>query len=293
MKGNPAPDATAEPGRAGPVAPAPPGHPDSAAALPGDLDDTAALPGTIWIASDIHLGAAVPRTASAFYAFLAQARAQAQALILLGDIFDAWIGDDHALDHPPAWLQAALGALRQTAATIPLWLISGNRDFLMGEALAQALGARLVRAPLRLATDAGPILLAHGDEYCTDDPAYQRFRRIVHTRWIQRLFLALPLQLRRAIARWARQRSRQAHGHKTLQMMDVNAQAVAQALAAAGCLVLIHGHTHRPAVHRVSLNGHEGWRYVLPDWEFDHAQPVRGGWISVDGEGIRAHQWRD
>jgi len=252
----------------------------------------AALPGDLWIASDIHLGAAVPRTSRAFYDFLALARARAQALILCGDIFDAWIGDDHALSEPPAWLNAALDELRRTAQAIPLWLIRGNRDFLMGETLARALGARLIEAPVRLDTDAGPILLAHGDEYCTDDAAYQRFRRVVHTPWIQSVFLALPLVSRRAIANWARNRSRQARHGKSMRIMDVNADAILQALRSSGCDVMIHGHTHRPAVHELNLDGRPARRYVLPDWEFDHAGEPRGGWISISAaQGVQLHPW--
>src|SRR5690606_10130653 len=142
-----------------------------------------AIPGVLWVASDIHLGTAVPQTARAFYAFLEQARHQADALILCGDIFDAWIGDDPALCTPPGWLAQALAQLRATAQAMPLYLVRGNRDFLMGQALADALGARLLDAPAVLDTDAGAILLAHGDEFCTDDLAYQRFRRIVRTAW--------------------------------------------------------------------------------------------------------------
>ncbi|MFT0533114.1 UDP-2,3-diacylglucosamine diphosphatase [Castellaniella hirudinis] len=245
----------------------------------------------MWLAADIHLGAEVPRTNRAFYDFLALARRQAQGLILCGDIFDAWIGDDHALNHPPDWLAEALRELRLTAQAIPLWLMHGNRDFLLGPALAEALGARLAAAPLRLDTAAGPVLLAHGDEYCTDDVQYQRFRAVVRTRWVQHLFLALPLGLRRAIARRARAHSRQAHAGKPPRIMDVNATAVAQALRAADCTVLIHGHTHRPAIHALRFHGRDGQRFVLPDWEFDHAQPPRGGWISLDGQGIQMHTW--
>lgn len=247
--------------------------------------------GNLWIASDIHLGAGVPRTNRAFYDFLALARGRADSLILCGDIFDAWIGDDHGLHNPPGWLAQALHELRLTAQAIPLWLMRGNRDFLLGPALAQALGAQLMPAPTRLDSDAGLILLAHGDEYCTDDLGYQRFRRIVHTGWIQRLFLALPLRLRRSIACWARARSRRARGHKPAYIMDVNAAAIAQALKAADCLVLIHGHTHRPAAHTIMLGEQAGQRHVLPDWDFDHARPTRGGWISVTTDGIQQHPW--
>lgn len=246
-----------------------------------------AIPGTLWVASDIHLGAAVPKTASAFYSFLERARHEADALILCGDIFDAWIGDDHALREPPDWLARAMAELRATAHTTPLWLVHGNRDFLMGRALADALGARLLATPAVLDTDAGPVLLAHGDEFCTDDLAYQRFRRIVHTPWIQRMFLGLPLRLRRMIAARARARSRQSRSTKSMTIMDVNPASVAQALRAAGCTTLIHGHTHRPAVHTLDLDGQTAHRHVLPDWEFDHDAPARGGWIAIDGQGIR------
>jgi len=248
------------------------------------------LPGILWIASDIHLGAGVPHTARAFYAFLGQARQQAQALILCGDLFDAWIGDDHALRHPPAWLAEATHELRLTARAVPLWLVHGNRDFLMGQALARALGAQLLAAPVRLNTDAGPILLAHGDEYCTDDRAYQRYRRIVRTPWVQRAFLSLPLAARRRIADWARMHSHQAQRQKSLQIMDVNPAAVARALQAARCKVLIHGHTHRPATHVLDLHGRIAHRHVLPDWDFDQAQPARGGWITVSAHGIHPRQ---
>lgn len=243
--------------------------------------------GTLWVASDIHLGENVPRTARAFYEFLAQARRDADALILCGDIFDAWIGDDHALRQPPEWLAQAIGQLRDTARTIPLWLVHGNRDFLMGPALTQALGAQLLTTATYLDTDAGGILLAHGDEYCMDDAHYQRFRRFVHTPWIQSVFLALPLSLRRAIARGTRARSRQARYRKTQQVMDVQPRAIEQALREAGCTQMIHGHTHRPAVHDILVDGHAARRYVLPDWECDQADPERGGWIEVDARGIR------
>lgn len=250
-----------------------------------------ALRGTVWIASDIHLGEAVPKTALAFYDFLELARRHADALILCGDLFDAWIGDDHALRDPPGWLAGAQAELRATAQAIPLWLAHGNRDFLMGRALADALGARLLDTPTVLHTDAGPILLAHGDEYCTDDLAYQRFRRIVRTPWIQKAFLALPLGVRRAIAARARARSRQARRTKTMAIMDVNPAAIGQALRAAGCQTLIHGHTHRPALHALTLDdGRTARRYVLPDWDFDHAAAPRGGWIEIDAAGIRASE---
>ncbi|MFA5662794.1 UDP-2,3-diacylglucosamine diphosphatase [Castellaniella sp.] len=251
--------------------------------------NTLVLPGTIWLAADVHLGEHGPQTARAFSRFLQAASGQADALILCGDLFDAWIGDDDALRYPPAWLQAAVQALRQAAAAVPLYLMHGNRDFLMGPALASYLGAHLLAAPLRLQTDAGPLLLAHGDEYCVDDVGYQRFRRIVRQAWVQRLFLKLPLAWRRAAARQARQRSQRAQRAKTMQIMDVNPRAVSAALRIAGCTTLVHGHTHRPAVHRFELDGQPAQRHVLPDWMHEPPGPSRGGWITIDGGGLTLH----
>lgn len=245
-----------------------------------------ALPGRVWIASDIHLGEHNPGTAAAFSRFLQRARHEADALVLCGDIFEAWIGDDHALNAPPAWLGQALAALRDTARDIPLWLGRGNRDFLMGPALARSLGAQLLDDEVLLSTEAGTVLLAHGDQYCTDDPAYQRLRRIVRTAWVQRAFLALPLAWRRRIGAWARARSRQARGAKPMAIMDVNPQAVAAALSAADCQVMIHGHTHRPAEHALQVDGRACRRIVLPDWEYDRP-PMRGGWAVLDADGLR------
>lgn len=251
------------------------------------------LPGTLWVASDIHLDAAMPRTATAFHEFLEQACGHAQALILCGDIFDVWIGDDHALRQPPEWLAQSLVALRKTARAIPLYLVRGNRDFLMGQVLANMLCAHMLHAPVRLDTDAGPVLLAHGDEYCTDDISYQRFRRLVHNRMFRCGFLSLPLGVRRSLAGWARQRSQMAHRRKPFAIMDVNPQAVGQAMAEAGCQLMVHGHTHRPASHELLVSGRPAWRHVLPDWDHDNGQAPRGGWISISADGISLHTWPD
>lgn len=250
-----------------------------------------ALPGRIWIASDVHLGPASPLTAAAFYEFLELAAKQADALLLAGDIFDAWIGDDVALLSPEPWLQEALARLQLTAERIPLWLGPGNRDFLMGIRLARHVGARLLPESLLLQTDAGTVLLAHGDEFCTADSRYQRFRRLVRRPAVQKAFLALPLTLRRGIAKWARQRSMQANQYKSAEIMDVEPQAVAAALRSTGARTLVHGHTHRPGRHALSVDGLACERVVLPDWDFDHAAVPRGGWLGVGPDGITLHEY--
>lgn len=249
------------------------------------------IKGRLWIASDIHLGPEAPATVAAFHEFLEKAATQADTLILAGDIFDAWIGDDVALHDPEPWLADSLAALRHTASLIPLWLGRGNRDFLMGEALARHLGARLLPETVMLETDAGPILLAHGDEYCTADAGYQRFRRIVRRPGIQQIYLFLPLRLRKGIAAWARGRSMRANRYKSAGIMDVEPGAIEQALRESGASTLVHGHTHRPARHALTVDGRSCERLVLPDWEFDHARPPRGGWIAADANGIRLCEW--
>ena len=243
------------------------------------------LQGPVWLASDIHLGPATPATAEAFLGFLDTAADEAAALLLPGDIFDAWIGDD-AIKIAPPWLAAALQGLQRTAARIPLWLGRGNRDFLMGQNLATALGAHLLPEPALLETDYGRILLTHGDEYCTDDTAYQQFRTMVRNPQWQSEFLSKTIPERMAMAQQARGESQSANQMKSAEIMDVNAQAIEQAFREADIDILVHGHTHRPARHVLEIDGRRRERWVLPDWECDHATPPRGGWLVIDRDGL-------
>jgi UDP-2,3-diacylglucosamine hydrolase len=247
------------------------------------------LAGSVWIASDIHLGPDTPATAHAFGQFLDQACAQANALILCGDIFDAWIGDDFALNDPPQWLANVIQQLTKVSSRMPLWLGRGNRDFLIGKALAAHVGAQLLPDSVCLKTDSGDILLSHGDEYCTADAGYQRFRRIVRYPAVQCMFLQLSLASRRRIADWARRRSMAANRAKSIRIMDVNPDAIEQAFSLSGVTILVHGHTHRPAIHRLTVNGRMRQRIVLPDWDYDHTGVPRGGWLSIDRHGPVLH----
>lgn len=246
-----------------------------------------ATPGTVWLASDMHLQAATPVACEAFAAFVAMAAHEADALLLPGDIFDAWIGDD-VLDAPPAWLQPVVRALAEAGRRTALWLGHGNRDFLMGERLAQATGARLLPAQVRLLTDYGPILLTHGDELCTDDTAYQHMRAVVRNPAWQADILSRPLQERVQIAAQLRASSESGKESKSLDIMDVNQDAVAGLLRDTGMRRLIHGHTHRPGRHVFLLDGQAAERWVLPDWDFDGAA-TRGGWLSIDRDGMAFH----
>jgi len=245
-----------------------------------------ALPGPVWLASDLHLGPATPATAEAFLAFLQAAEEEAAALLLPGDIFDAWIGDDVIRAAPP-WLATALTALRTTASRIPLWLGRGNRDFLIGEELAGAVGARLLPEPALLQTDYGDVLLTHGDEFCTDDAAYQQFRQMVRNPQWQAAFLAKTIPERLAMAQQARGESQMANQSKSMEIMDVNAAAIEQAFRDSGVALMVHGHTHRPARHVLEVDGSKRERWVLPDWDCDHVSPPRGGWLVIDRDGLQ------
>ena len=252
--------------------------------------DRLKLPGTLWFAADMHLSADNPKTRADFLGFLEHARQHANALLLLGDIFDVWVGDD-VIERPAPWLSEILGALAYTAIHCPLFIARGNRDFLMGHRLADTLGATLLPEQTHLQTDWGDVLASHGDEYCTDDLAYQRFKHWVRKPWLQSLFLGLGLGLRNGIARHARKRSQanqQAHNTPN-GITDVNQIAVEQVLQRHNSQFIIHGHTHRPACHAMSHVRAGAQRWVLTDWDGDDDYHPRGGWLSLSRLGIREY----
>lgn len=228
--------------------------------------------------SDLHLQPSHYSTGAAFTAFLEQRAMAAQALYLLGDLFEYWAGDDD-LDSP--YHQLVIGALRRVAdAGVAVYWLAGNRDFLVGQAFADAAGLTLLPEPHVLELAGQRIVLAHGDAQCTMDTKYMEFRAQVRQPEWQAQFLALPLAQRKAIIAGLREGSRAAHGSKTYDIMDVTPAAVAELMAATNTRVMIHGHTHRPALHRVGAT----LRYVLPDWELE-AEPPRGGWIALNADG--------
>lgn len=244
--------------------------------------------GPVWLASDIHLGPDNPVTSRLFYEFLDQASAHAGALLLLGDIFDVWIGDD-SIKQPPEWLRLALHNLKATATRIPLWIGRGNRDFLMGSALCDQLSANLLDDQTLLQVGSQRILLAHGDEFCTSDKRYQRFRRIVRHPAVQAAYLMLGLGLRQTIARRARAQSMKSQRQPMAVFHDVDGQAITDRLKQVNAQTLIHGHTHRPGHHFIGSDPITIDRWVLPDWEADHLETgaaARGGWLVVDETGI-------
>jgi UDP-2,3-diacylglucosamine hydrolase len=247
--------------------------------LPDASNEAQSEPVALFI-SDLHLQATMPRTAQAFLDFLQTRAIRAQQLYLLGDLFEYWAGDD---DIAAPFNRQIVDALRRVSdAGVALFWIAGNRDFLVGDAFADAAGARLLPDPYVAVIAGQKLVLAHGDAQCTDDHAYMAFRAQVRQPAWQQDFLAMPLAQRKAIIDQLRNDSRTAQRSKTVEIMDVNAGAIASLFDTAGASIMIHGHTHRPARHDYHENHRV--RYVLPDWDCDTAVP-RGGWISMTADG--------
>ena len=235
------------------------------------------------LTSDLHLSPAQPHVTHQFGEFLRRHAGGAHALYLLGDLFEYWLGDD-TLDAPLAQQIIAWLAELSTRGT-QVYLMHGNRDFLIGTEFARRCGARLLDDPCLINLHGTPTLLSHGDSLCTDDLPYQAFRRQVrHPVW-QAQFLALPVAERIAQAETARRQSEAAQQEKSAAIMDVNLDAVHALLRAHGYPRLIHGHTHRPARHSFELDNHACERWVLPDWS-----DTRNGWLRCDAGGCSFEQ---
>lgn len=218
--------------------------------------------------SDLHLSKEQPELLRLFLSFLAGPAAKADALYILGDLFEAWLGDDLILPE----YQPALDTLRKlTNSGVPVYVMRGNRDFLLGEQFAVATGCTLIDDPTVIDLYGSPTLLMHGDLLCSDDVAYQQLRKQLRDKkWIAQ-FLAMPVQERIAFAQKLRQQSKQETSYKSEAIMDVNASTVNEYIKRYDSTQLIHGHTHRPAVQEY---GDGSKRYVLGDWHADHAMVV-------------------
>jgi UDP-2,3-diacylglucosamine hydrolase len=242
----------------------------------------------ILLISDLHLSAALPETAAVFERFIGSTAATAQALYILGDLFEYWVGDDELEQSATPFVAHICRLLHSLSERgIALYVMPGNRDFLLGPRFARAAGASMLPDPFILHAFGQRIVLAHGDALCTLDRTYQRFRRIARQPAVQRLFLQLPLRWRLTLARALRRRSSSNALHSTPAnyadnpVQDVTRDAVMRLLDDNQAMTLIHGHTHRPAHHL------EPERWVLPDWEFDHGPP-RGGYLQLDEQGLHA-----
>jgi UDP-2,3-diacylglucosamine hydrolase len=213
--------------------------------------------------SDVHLDASAPDAVEQFLQFLRTYAASAEALYILGDLFEVWVGDDET----DPGKKAVCTALRSlTTSGVACFVIHGNRDFLLGRGFCDATGSRLLPDPVVAEFDGESVLLTHGDALCIDDHSYQELRSIVRTAPWQRRFLALPVADRELLANQARAGSRQHTARTVPTIMDVNPGAVENAYRATGVRRIIHGHTHRPGIHDTSVDGSPAQRIVLGAW---------------------------
>ncbi len=233
--------------------------------------------------SDLHLSPSErPSVVDLFLAFLGETASRAEALYILGDFFEYWIGDEAVGDSA---FQPILRALKNlTDSGVAVNLMHGNRDFLLGQKFAQATGCRLLTDPVSIDLYGDKTLLMHGDTLCTDDAEYQRVRAQVRSRaWID-AFLAKSVAERNALVRDYRQMSKNATGAKKPEIMDVNEQAVREVMQKYGVRRLVHGHTHRPGQHDLLLAGQPARRIVLGDW-YEQGSVLRcdrNAWVLED-----------
>ncbi len=224
------------------------------------------MPQRTLLISDLHLQDQRPDLTEALVGFLADNRGRADELYILGDLFELWVGDD--LESAVANIVAT--ALSEfNAAGSQVYLMHGNRDFLLGDAYAARCGASLIHEPYTLNSVNGPITLLHGDVLCTDDLQYQQFRRLVRSAKWQADFISKPIEHRLAFAEQARAQSKQSTATKSASIMDVNDSTVRQYLSDNATTTILHGHTHRPAIHKLDSpdDSVRRQRIVLGDWD--------------------------
>jgi UDP-2,3-diacylglucosamine hydrolase len=214
--------------------------------------------------SDLHLSAERPAITALFLDFLRSRARQAEALYILGDLFEYWIGDDVAA--LPEYRPLIEGLHELTEAGVPVYVMHGNRDFLLGSGFEQQTGCKLIPDPTLVSLYGKEVLLMHGDTLCTDDLAYLKFREMVRNPDWVKMFLGKTIAERVAIVRDYREISKTATATKKPEIMDVNPHAVATTMQQHGVRHLIHGHTHRPAQHDLQLDGQRVRRTVLGDW---------------------------
>lgn len=228
--------------------------------------------------SDLHLSPDQPELIRLATEFVAKQSA-VDAFYILGDIFNTWLGDDLIPPEFDPFIQALQHQQQQGSK---IYLMQGNRDFMLGKGFARMVGGVLLDDPVVVNLYGHSILLMHGDSLCTDDVSYQRYRKVVRKRWLQKLFLAMPLSIRQRISDKIKAKSKQKKQYKQAQIMDVNPAAVRQEMKQHKVNLLLHGHTHRPAIHKLeSIQTIPSYRIVLGDW---HPEP---SYIEITDEAIR------
>ncbi|MCH7636700.1 MAG: UDP-2,3-diacylglucosamine diphosphatase [Proteobacteria bacterium] len=213
--------------------------------------------------SDLHLEAERPEIGDQFIRFLQTDATEAEALYILGDLFEAWVGDDDPNAH---YAIIKLAIRKLTDSGIPVYFMHGNRDFMIGRRFANETGVEILKDPYPVKMYGQKALLSHGDAMCTDDVQYQRVRLMTRDPDWQQSMLAKPLKERLRIAEEARRQSLEQKLNLSMDIMDVNQGAVMRAINEYGVDVLLHGHTHRPDVHTVDLGNRKAKRVVLGDW---------------------------
>ena len=242
---------------------------------------------TLLFASDVHLAAHRPGAVAAFSEFLSGPVRRADRLYLLGDVFDLWLGDDDdRAPHPE--VEAALA--ETVSAGVPIDLIRGNHDFLLGDAFAQRTGCRLVDEPHVIEVMGDRVVLMHGDTLCTRDVDYQAFRRYARDPGNQRAFLARPMEERAQEAARIRSASDSRTRIEPEDIMDVTGEEVVRVLSEFGASRMVHGHTHRPAIHELELETGPSKRIVLGDW-YDQGTVLtwnESGWRLTSPDALNA-----
>jgi len=232
----------------------------------------------ILLISDLHLEEQRPDITRAFLHFLQGRARQAEALYILGDFFEVWIGDDGM----SPFQRDIASALRELSdAGTRIYLMHGNRDFLIGRSFCRLAGCTLLKDPSIVRFNGEPVLLMHGDSLCTLDAGYMKLRRLLRNPLSLFILRNLPLATRRRLARKLRNESRAQTRMKASEIIDVTPDEVPRVMAEHGVRTLIHGHTHRPAVHPLEVEGQPARRIVLGDWD-------RQGWaLQVDEQGFQ------
>jgi len=230
--------------------------------------------------SDLHLSPSMPLTAQRFFDFCEKDAPQVEAVFILGDLFEYWVGDDAALQSP--FQQEVKHALAKLSTNVKVYYLHGNRDFLVGKDFLSKTGMTHLPDPCKIDIAGSEYVLCHGDSLCTADTGYQVFRNWVRKLWIQKLFLRLPLNWRRSIANQLRSNSGVQYQnviHSSVDGVqaktDVTLAACAAALRGMSANQLIHGHTHLPKHHHEQLQDQEWQRWVLSDWDLDHPESGR------------------
>ncbi|MDO6513256.1 UDP-2,3-diacylglucosamine diphosphatase [Neptuniibacter sp. 2_MG-2023] len=233
---------------------------------------------SVYFISDLHLKPERPDLSRAFSSFLSHTAKGAEALYLLGDIFDAWIGDDA----PVPGIEPLVSQLKQLSDSgCKIYFQHGNRDFLVGKAFTDSIGAELLPEQIVHSLPIGNALILHGDQLCTDDQEYMQFRAMVRNPAWQNEILSKPIAERIALAKQLRATSKERTAEKDDYITDVNADEVNKRLNDAHVQLMIHGHTHRPAIHKLTIEGNEATRIVLGDWE------SLGWYLKMDHDGYQ------